>query len=234
MLLNYNKLIKSVCYRIISSTITILISFFITGNFKVGLSIGLIDLVFKITNYYYFDLIWEKIFHKKISPSVIWLTGLSGSGKSTIAEEMIKKFEKYNIKYVLLDGDQIRKVIKESGFDYASRKKHNLNVAYIASLFESQGNVVIVSLVSPFKEVRNECRKLCNNFIEVFVDTSLEICEQRDVKGLYKKARAGEIKDFTGISSPYENPTNPEIHIKTLNSSAEESAQYIINFICKK
>lgn len=234
MLLNYNKLIKSICYRIVSSTITVLISFFITGNFKVGLSIGLIDLVFKITNYYYFDLIWEKIFHKKVSPSVIWLTGLSGSGKSTIAEEMIKKFEKYNIKYVLLDGDQIRKVIKESGFDYASRKKHNLNVAYIASLFESQGNVVIVSLVSPFKEVRDECRKLCKNFIEVFVDTSLEICEQRDVKGLYKKARTGEIKDFTGISSPYENPINPEIHIKTSDSSAEESAKYIINFLCKK
>ena len=232
--INLNKLSKSIVYRFVSSLITFTISYLVTKNIKVGLSIGALDLIFKIINYYTFDTIWEIIFRKKINPCVIWLTGLSGSGKSTIANELIKNFEKNNIPYVLLDGDQIRKVIKETGYDYFSRRKHNLNVAYMASLFETQGNVVIVSLISPYKDVRNECRAICKRFIEVFVNTPLEICEQRDVKGLYKKARAGEIENFTGVSSPYEESQNKEITIHTTIQTVESSAKIIFNYIKSK
>jgi adenylylsulfate kinase len=232
--ISYNKLSKSIAYRIVSSLITVLISYLVTKNIKVGLSIGLLDLLFKIINYYTFDTIWEIIFKKKIKPSVVWLTGLSGSGKSTIASELIKNFDKNSIPYVLLDGDQIRKVIKETGYDYYSRRKHNLNVAYMASLFERQGNVVIVSLISPYRDVRNECRAICNNFIEVFIDTPLEVCEQRDVKGLYRKARTGEIENFTGISSPYEESYAREITIFTPSESIESSAKIIFNYLKNK
>jgi adenylylsulfate kinase len=232
--INYNKLSKSIVYRFVSSLITFTISYLVTRNVKVGLSIGSLDLIFKIINYYTFDSVWESIFRKKIKPCVIWLTGLSGSGKSTIASELVKNFEKNNVPYVLLDGDQIRKVIKETGYDFFSRRKHNLNVAYMASLFERQGNVVVVSLISPYKEVRNECRAICKNFIEVFVNTPLEICEERDVKGLYKKARSGEIENFTGVSSPYEESTEREITIHTTLQTVETSAKIIFNYIKSK
>ncbi len=232
--INYNKLGKSIIYRFISSLITVLISYSVTKSLKFGLSIGLLDLIFKIINYYTFDTIWETIFQKRIKPCVIWLTGLSGAGKSTIANELIRNFEKNSIPYVLLDGDQIRRVIKETGYDYFSRRKHNLNVAYIASLLEKQGNVVIVTLISPYRDVRNECRAICKNFIEVFVDTPLEECEKRDVKGLYKKARSGEIENFTGISSPYEESHNREITIFTPNETIKSSAELIFNYIKNK
>jgi adenylyl-sulfate kinase len=232
--INYNKLGKSIVYRIVSSMITVVISYAVTGSWKFGLSIGLLDLLFKIVNYYTFDLVWEAIFRKKIKPCVIWLTGLSGAGKSTIADELIKIFEKQTISYALLDGDQIRKVIKETGFDYYSRRKHNLNVAYIASLLESQGNVVIVSLISPYREVRKECRAICRNFIEVFIDTPVEVCEERDTKGLYKKAREGEIQNFTGISFPYEESSNREITIFTPKESAKTSAKTIYAYLVNR
>src|SRR4051812_9651071 len=105
--ISYNKLRKSIVYRFLSSLITVTISYVVTKNIKVGLSIGLFDLIFKIINYYTFDTIWEMIFKKKIKPGVLWITGLSGSGKSTIANELIKNFDKNSIPYVLLDGDQI-------------------------------------------------------------------------------------------------------------------------------
>jgi adenylylsulfate kinase len=232
-LINYNKLSKSIVYRCVSSSITVLVSYFLTKNFKLGLSIGAIDLCFKIINYYTFDNIWDFIFRKKINPCVIWLTGLSGSGKSTIAAELISDFEAQKIPYVMLDGDEIRSVIKETGYDYHSRRKHNLNVAYMASLFESQGNVVVVSLISPYKDVRNECRRICNNFIEVFVNTPLEVCEQRDVKGLYKRARAGELENFTGITSPYEISDKREVTIDTQRETPESSAKIIYQFLRK-
>lgn len=229
--INYNKLSKSIVYRFVSSMITFVISYAVTKNLKFGLSIGLLDLFFKIIHYYAFDSIWETIFKKKIKPCVVWITGLSGAGKSTIANELIKIFEKATISYVLLDGDQIRKVIKETGFDFYSRRKHNLNVAYIASLLESQGNVVIVSLISPYKEVRKECRDICKNFIEVFIDTPVEVCEERDTKGLYKKARSGEIENFTGVSFPYEESSIKEITIYTPSETAQNSAKTIFTFL---
>jgi adenylylsulfate kinase len=231
--INYNKLSKSIVYRIVSSMITFLISYLVTKNIKYGLSIGLLDLCFKIINYYTFDNIWDFIFKRKVKPCVIWLTGLSGSGKSTIATELIDNFDKHNVSYVLLDGDQIRQVIKETGYDYDSRRKHNLNVAYMASLFESQGNVVIVTLISPYSDVREECRRICKNFIEVFVDTPLDVCEKRDVKGLYKRARNGEIINFTGITSPYQISEKREITIHTPSETPASSAKIIFQFLRK-
>lgn len=165
-----------------------------------------------------------------MKPCVIWFTGLSGAGKSTIANEFYRQYQKsYGKNILLLDGDEIREKVGTAGFDYTTRKSHNKYVAFTASLFEREGYVVLVSLVSPYIEVRNECRKICANFIEVFVDTSLEECEKRDVKGLYKKARKGEIKDFTGIDSPYEAPLTPEIILKT-DSSPEESVELLFKY----
>jgi len=214
-MLNKLKLIKAVVYRFYSSIITFLIAYLLTKNLVASISIGVIDSLVKIFSYYAFDEIWAKLTGFKTNPAVIFLTGLSGSGKTTIAKALVEKYKKQGVVPVLLDGDEIRKVIHQTGFDEESRKKHNLNVGYMASLLESQGNVVIVSLISPYIDIRNEIRHMCKKFVEVHVCTDIQVCIERDPKGLYAKAIAGEIKEFTGISAPYYAPENPEVLLDT-------------------
>jgi adenylylsulfate kinase len=227
------QLLKAVVYRVYSSAITFLISYILTGNILVSLSIGLIDSLVKIFSYYFFDEIWAKFTGFKATPSVIFLTGLSGSGKTTVAKALMEKFRKKGAVPVMLDGDEIRNVIKLTGFDEESRKKHNLNVGYMASLLEAQGSIVIVSLISPYDDVRNKIRVMCKNFIEVYVSTDIRICIARDTKGLYAKAINGEIKDFTGISAPYFPPQHPEVTIDTGALSIRESVNKIYSVFKK-
>ncbi len=234
-MLSKPKLIKSSVYRVYSSLITFLVSYLITGKVVLAASIGFFDMAVKILSYCFFDELWQRFTGFKVKPAVIWLTGLSGAGKTTIANDLIAKLKKKSIVPVLLDGDEIRHAIKQNGFDEDSRKKHNLNVGYISSLFEKQGNVVIVSLISPYDDIRNEVRKMCGNFIEVYVSTDLQTCIDRDPKGLYKKALAGEIKDFTGVSdsAPYFPPLNPELTIDTSNATVSDCSDRILKYLKK-
>jgi adenylylsulfate kinase len=209
------KITKAITYRIYSSIITFIISYILTKNFKISLSLGILDSVIKVFSYYFFDEIWAKITGFKTKPAVIFLTGLSGSGKTTIANALMDSYKKKGLVPVLLDGDEIRKVIHLTGFDEEARKKHNLNVGYMASVLEAQGSVVIVSLISPYSDVRQTIRTMCKKFIEVYVSTDIKVCIERDVKGLYAKAISGEIKDFTGISAPYYAPINAEVNLDT-------------------
>lgn len=227
------QILKSVIYRIYSSVITFLIAYLFTGNLGVSLSIGIIDSLVKIFSYYAFDEVWSLITGFKVSPAVVFLTGLSGSGKTTIARSVIEKLKKKGINPILLDGDEIRNAIKLTGFDEESRKRHNLNVGYMAKLLEAQGKIVIVSLISPYDDIRNQIREMCHKFIEVHVATDIKVCMERDPKGMYKKAIAGEIKDFTGISAPYYPPQNPELVIDTALMSPGECATKIINELKK-
>lgn len=169
-----------------------------------------------------------------VKPAVIWLTGLSGAGKTTVAHQLMDKFKLLGVAPVLLDGDQIRRSLKQQCFDEASRKTHNLYVGAMASTFEEKGKVVIVSLISPYADVRNEIRSLCKTFIEVYVNTPLELCIRRDPKGLYKKAIAGEIENFTGITAPYFPPSNAEITVQPDRMSAEDCSEKIIQFYNEK
>lgn len=170
----------------------------------------------------------------KTNPAVIFFTGLSGAGKTTIAKGLQLRLEVSGIVPVMLDGDDIRNAIQLTAFDEESRKKHNLSVGYMASLFEAQGNMVIVSLISPYNDVRDKIRKMCNCFIEVYVSTALEVCIARDPKGLYKKAMRGEINDFTGVSAPYFPPANPEVTIDTAALTVEECVNKIFDTLKMK
>jgi len=165
----------------------------------------------------------------------IWFTGLSGSGKSTIANELEIRLNQLGIHTYLLDGDNIRHGLnKNLDFSDEGRKENIRRIGEVAKLFVDAGIIVLTAFISPFREDREDVRKLLNKdeFIEVFVDADLETCESRDPKGLYKKARAGEIKDFTGISSPYEEPNNPEIKIDNgKNSSLPENVEIIIDYL---
>ena len=167
-------------------------------------------------------------------PCVIWLTGLSGSGKSTIANALEEKLNRMKVHTYLLDGDNIRHGLnKDLGFSIEDRKENIRRIGEVAKLFVDAGLIVTTAFISPLREDRDYARTLVekDEFIEVYVDAPLEICEQRDPKGLYKKAREGKIKDFTGIDSPYEPPENPEIHIRTEELTIEESVEKIINYL---
>ncbi len=168
---------------------------------------------------------------------LIWFTGLSGSGKSTLANALEKKLHQDGIKTYSLDGDNIRKGInKDLSFSPEDRTENIRRIAEIANLFVDAGMVVLAAFVSPYKKDRKNIEDIVgkDNFVEIFVNTSLEECEKRDVKGLYKKARKGEIKDFTGIDAPYEAPDQPDIEVKTDLMSIEESVQFIYERINKK
>lgn len=159
---------------------------------------------------------------------VVWFTGLPCSGKTTIAKEVKKILEEKGIDVELLDGDTVRDYIKNKDFSKEGRNKHLRYIALMAKLLAQRGVVVLCSFVSPYRENRDFARSICNNFVEVYVNTPLEICMKRDVKGMYKKALAGEIKGFTGVDDPYEEPENPELVIETQNESVAESAAKVI------
>jgi adenylylsulfate kinase len=168
---------------------------------------------------------------------VIWLTGLPGSGKSTLANELEQLFFKKNIKCYALDGNNVRLGIsKNLDFTAFGRSENIRHAAEIAKLMTDAGIIVIASFTSPFKEDRDKAKSIIgeNHFVEVFVDCPLEICEQRDTKGLYSKARKGEIKEFTGISSPYEIPKNPDITIHSHTMSTQEGVELIYDRIEEK
>ncbi len=161
----------------------------------------------------------------------LWMTGLSGSGKSTIAKELEKKLHQQGILVMVLDGDNVRAGLNSNvDFSEEGRKENIRRIAEVNKLFLSCGIVVINCFVSPTLEIRHLARTIIgSDFKEVFINTPLEECEKRDVKGLYKKARAGEIKDFTGVNAPFEPPQNADIEIKTTNKTINESTQDLYN-----
>jgi len=167
---------------------------------------------------------------------VIWFTGLSGSGKSTLAHAVEKRlFENGNLCYVL-DGDNIRHGLnKNLGFSPQDREENIRRIGEVAKLFTDAGLIAMTAFISPYRADRRKARELLNSgeFIEVYAKVPIEVAEQRDPKGLYKKARAGEIKEFTGISAPYEEPENPEIVVDTSVLSLEESADKIITYLAQ-
>jgi adenylylsulfate kinase len=167
----------------------------------------------------------------------LWLTGLSGSGKSTLTENLSKKLLGLdpNMPIEVLDGDEIREhLCKDLGFSKEDRLTNIERIAFLAGKISKHGVLVLVPVIAPYKEARDKARALSENFCEVYIKASLNTVIDRDVKGLYKKAIAGEIKNFTGISDPYEEPENPELLIETDKLNIEESVAKVINYLVEK
>ena len=170
-------------------------------------------------------------------PAVVWFTGLSGSGKSTLANELEYVLNKLGVHTFLLDGDNIRHGLNaDLGFSPKDREENIRRIGEVAKLFVEAGLIVLVAFISPYRKDRNRARSLVSSkeFIEVCVKCPLKIAEERDTKGLYKKARAGVIKDFTGISAPYEEPVNPDIVIETDKLSVQASVGKLIDYLARK
>lgn len=249
-------LAKTITWRIIGTMDTVLVAWLISGNPMTGFKIGATEVITKMVLYYFHERIWykvnfglerrkEKVAKNIISqefkidrenrkallgqrPLLIWFTGLSGSGKSTMANLLEAELHARGFKTYILDGDNVRRgLCKDLTFTEEDRIENIRRIGEVSRLFMDAGLIVLSSFVSPFQNDRERVRQLVGSdrFVEVFVDCPLEICEKRDVKGLYKMARRGEVNNFTGIDSPYENPTNPDIVLKT----AEEDPQDLLN-----
>lgn len=188
------------------------------------------------------DLTWQKtnissIDREKLNGhkgGILWFTGLSGSGKSTVAAVIEENLHSKGVRTYLLDGDNIRHGLnKDLGFSPEDRKENIRRISEVAKLFVDAGLIVLVSFISPYRKDREFARSLVleGKFIEIHVDCPVEVCENRDVKGLYQKARQGIIKDFTGITAPYEKPDNPEIILKTAEQSIETCAIQVIKYL---
>lgn len=159
----------------------------------------------------------------------VWFTGLSGSGKTTISRAVAEELRSRGLKIEILDGDIVRQnLTKGLGFSKEDRDENIRRVGFVAHLLTRNEVIVLVSAISPYREIRSEVRQRVGNFVEVYVNAPLDVCEQRDVKGLYKRARAGEIAKFTGIDDPYESPLNPEVECLTNQETLEESVAKVL------
>lgn len=225
--------VKTVSWRTLATLTTAVLVFIFTGELAIAIAIGSLEVIAKIVLYFFHERIWNKIKfgRKEVTPFVLWLTGLPSSGKVAIAEAVSSKLREYSYIVQRLDGETTRALIPKIGFSKSDRDMHIKRVGLLASILEKNKVIVIASFVSPYKQVRNFVREICTNFIEVYVNTPLEICEQNDNRGLYKEARAGRIENFTGINDPYEEPQHPEILLKTQEYSLDECVDRVIEYL---
>jgi adenylylsulfate kinase len=167
----------------------------------------------------------------RVPGAVLWLTGLSGSGKTTLAVEIHRELIRCGIPVEYLDGDVVRSHFPALGYSRTERDANVRMVGYLASRLERHGVTVITALISPYRDSRAFARSVCSNFVEVYVSTPLEVCEARDVKGLYAKARRGEIRGFTGVDDPYEPPVRPELSINMTNLDLGFAASFVLDHL---
>lgn len=190
------------------------------------------------------DTVWQrhsvdKAFRARIKrqrPCLLWFTGLSGSGKSTVADLVEQRLAAMELHTYLLDGDNVRQgLCRDLGFSAEDRVENIRRIGEVARLMVDAGLIVLTAFISPFRSDREMARALLpeGEFIEIFLDTPLEECERRDPKGLYRKARAGQLRNFTGIDSPYEEPLSPTIRLETVGRSAEECAEQVIAYLSR-
>lgn len=221
---------KAVTWRVLGTITTSALVFIFTRRIALSLTVGAVEFVSKIGIFWLHERAWDRVRfgRSKVQPAVLWFTGLSGSGKSAIAKRVAEELRHRGDEVENLDGDAIREIFPQTGFTRAERDAHVRRVGYLASRLERHGVFVVASLISPYEESRRFVRGLCVNFIEIHVATPLEECERRDVKGLYARARRGDITGFTGIDDPYEAPTSPEVIIDTRELSIEEAAAMVL------
>ena len=221
-------LLKSFIYRGWSTILTFVIAFAFTGEFLISGGIAFAELLFKTLSYYLFEIIWNRLTKKNMQ--TIWFNGLSGSGKTTLGNELVSFYEKQNKKVFLLDGDVLRDGLNSNlGFSIADRQENLRRAAEVAKILNQNGIIVIATFITPTNDMRDMIAEIIPNVKFIHLCTSLETCEKRDVKGLYAKARAGQIKEFTGIDSPFEPMPNAWLNVDTGVETIEETITKLTN-----
>ena len=227
---------KAVSWRIFGTIVTTALVFVVTRRLVLSLAVGAVEFVAKIGLFWLHERLWDRLAwgKERIAPAVLWFTGLPASGKSTVADWVAGQLTARGLPVERLDGDAIRRIFPETGFTHDERDAHLRRIGYLASKLEAHGVFVVASFVSPYTASRRFIREVCRAFVEVYVSTPLEECERRDPKGLYTRARRGEIANFTGISDPYEAPESPEVTIDTSRLGVAAAGAEVLRALARR
>lgn len=232
---NTRSIVKTISWRILATITTMTLVYVFIGDMSVAISVGGIEVFLKMFIYFLHERGWDKIKfgRKEIKPIVIWITGLSRSGKSEIGKNLTNLLKEKGHKVEHLDGHTIREVIPGTGHSRLEVNEHIKRVGYLAKKLEEQGVIVVATFLSPYKESRDFVANLVGNYKEIYISTPMEVCAARDDKGVFEKAIKGEIKDFPGVDVKYELTDNPMLTIDTTDTSNEDAAKLIFNEIKK-
>ena len=227
------SILKALSWRTWVTVTTAIIVFIFTGEFALAITVGFIEVFAKMALYFFHERLWQKIsFGKKEIPSfVLWFTGLPASGKKALADTVYQQLMKDKLKVERLDSHDVRPLFPETGFSPEEVNRHVKRAGHLCAMLEKNGVIVIASFVSPYRSSRDFARERAASFIEVYMQTTVEACEQRDDKGHYAKARRGEYQNFPGVDVEYEIPVDPEIVIDVDTSTLEESAEQILRYL---
>lgn len=227
---------KAVSWRILGTFATAGLVFIFTRRLTLSLAVGALEFVSKIGLFWLHERAWDRsrFGRREMTPAVIWFTGLSGSGKSTIADAVTAALLERGVRVERLDGDSVRDIFPNTGFTRPEREAHLRRIGFLASKLEHHGVIVVASFVSPYAASRQAVRQMCRTFVEVHVSTPLAVCEQRDVKGLYARARRGEITNFTGIDDPYEAPTAADLVIDTQEVAVQDATAQVLRELARR
>lgn len=229
------SLMKTLTWRLWATPMTILLVWLLSADLILAFVLGSVEFFLKAFCFFLHERFWSSVHWNghQSQPAVVWLTGLSGAGKTTIAKALIELLEAREVAVQWLDGDVTREFLPSLGFSREARD-HNVQTAgFIARSLQARGVTVVASYIAPYRETRQKVREMCQRFVEVHVATSLATCETRDVKGLYAKARSGEITCMTGLTDPYEAPESAELVIETEGRSPQDCAEDILKYLDK-
>jgi len=232
---NVRSIVKGVSWRVVATTTTIIIVYVFFGRLDLAVAAGLIETVLKVALYWGHEKIWQRIHwgKKRIEPFNLWFTGLPLSGKSTIADKVYAELEKLHIPIERIDSRDIRELIPDIGFTREERNRHMKRIGNLIRTLQKNSISTVASFVSPYRESRRTIREMVRNNIVVYVKADIETCKRRDYKGVYAKALAGELQNFSGVNDVYEEPEHAEIVIDTERLSPDEAAERIIRYIRK-
>jgi len=232
---NIRSIVKGISWRVIASMTTMTIVYLFFGRIDLAIATGLIETGFKLSLYWVHERMWFKVRwgRKKIEPFNIWFTGLPLSGKTTIADLVYIELEKLHLPIERIDSTNIRDLVPGIGFTRADRNIHMHRIGYLIQKLQKNSVSTVVSFVSPYTESRKAIREMVKQNIVVYVKADIETCKARDYKGVYQRAIAGELKNFTGVNDVYEEPKHAEIIVDTDKMSAKDAAKIIVKYVKK-
>ncbi len=232
---NIRSITKGFSWRLFATTTTVIIVYVFFGRLDLAIAAGVIETISKVLLYYAHEKIWQRVRwgKKQIEPFNLWFTGLPMSGKSTIGDLVFEKLKKYQIPMERIDSKDIRDLIPDIGYSREDRNRHMHRIGHLIKTLQNNSISTVASFVSPYRESRKAIREMVKNNVVVYVKADIEICKARDYKGVYVKALAGELQNFSGVNDVYEEPQHAEIIIDTEILSAEEAANVIVQYLKK-